>query len=185
MKCAGLIAAVGYLVWVGSAASQEVFQIRSAAFEDNGVLLQKYGGKNPKNPNCVGDDISPPLSWSNVPTGTKSLALLIYDQQGMNGLGVSHLIAYGIPPSVTGLAEGEASAPSDKFVGGKNTVGTVVYTGPCPPAGTGLHHYVTTLIATDLEPATLSPGLTQDELLQALKGHAKAAAGLVGQQAHP
>lgn len=94
----------------------------------------------------VGDNLSPPLSWSGVPAGTKSLVALMYDHQGMNGLGVSHLVVYGIEPSLTGFVEGELGAASDKFVGGKNTLGTTVYLGPCPARGTGQHHYVFTTL---------------------------------------
>ncbi|WP_454649963.1 YbhB/YbcL family Raf kinase inhibitor-like protein [Bradyrhizobium liaoningense] len=185
MRSFGLIIVMGCLAWMGAASAQEMFQVHSPAFEDNGILLSKFAGKNPKNPNCIGDNISPPLSWSGVPAGAKSLAFLMYDQQGMEGLGVSHFVAYGIPLSMTGLAEGEASIPSGKFVGGKNTLGTTVYFGPCPPPGSGQHHYVITLVATDLEPGSLPPGLTQQELLQAIKGHARGAAGIVGRMANP
>ncbi|EOH1071922.1 YbhB/YbcL family Raf kinase inhibitor-like protein, partial [Cronobacter sakazakii] len=51
--------------------------------------------------------------------------------------------------------------------------------GPCPPPGSGAHHYTFTLIATDL-PADLPPGLTREELFTKLKGHALAATGLIG-----
>lgn len=167
------------------ALADQGFEITSPEFQDNGTLQKKHAGKNANNPNCVGDDVSPPLAWSNVPQEAKSLALLIHDQQGMNGLGVAHLAAYGISPALSGFKEGELTAASEKFVGGKNTLGTSVYFGPCPPAGTGQHHYVITLIATDLEPSALPSGLTRDELLQMLKGHARGAAGLVARYAYP
>ncbi len=73
------------------------------------------------NPNCVGDNVSPQFSWSNVPDGTKSLVLLMSDPEGRAPSGVSHWVAYGIPASVTGFAEGETSKASDKYVGGKST----------------------------------------------------------------
>lgn len=183
-KLIGLVAALSCAT-LTSVSAEEAFELKSAAFEDNGFLQKKHAGKNPNNPNCIGDNISPPLNWSQLPVGTKSLAILMHDQQGANGLGVSHWIAYGISPRVTGFAEGETSIPSEKFVGGKNTPGTSTYFGPCPPPGSGQHHYVITLIATDLEPTALMPGLTQEQLLQALKGHAKGAAGLIGRFGEP
>ena len=72
------------------------------------------------------------------------------------------------------------SKDSDKFTGGKETAGTLHYRGPCPPAGTAVHHYVFTVIASDLEPGALPAGLTRDELWEKLKGHAKGVAGIVG-----
>jgi Raf kinase inhibitor-like YbhB/YbcL family protein len=167
-----------------AARAADPFVLRSSAFEDNGKLAIKNAGNNKANPNCVGENISPPLAWSNPPDGTKSFALLMYDPEGRGGLGVVHWVAYGIPASVTGFAEGEVSGPSDKYVGGKSTPGLAHYFGPCTPPG-DWHHYTLTLIATDLEPKALQPGMTRDELFAALAGHSKGAAGLIGRFTHP
>ena len=78
-------------------------------------------GNNKTNPNCVGENVSPQLSWTNPPAGTKSYVLLMSDPEG-RGLGVGHWVAYGIPASVTGFAEGEISKQTDKYVGGKSTM---------------------------------------------------------------
>jgi Raf kinase inhibitor-like YbhB/YbcL family protein len=157
-----------------------VFSLTSSAFKDGTMLEKKNAGNNPKNPNCIGENVSPPLAWSNPPTGTKSYALVMVDPEGRQGLGVNHWIAYGIPASVTGFAEGETSRLSDKYVGGKGTQGLGYYLGPCTPPATGMHHYTFTLIATDLDPKELPAGLTRDELFAKLQGHTKGAAGLVG-----
>jgi Raf kinase inhibitor-like YbhB/YbcL family protein len=166
-----------------SVRAAEPFTLRSPALEDNGLLALKNAGNDSRSPNCVGDNVSPPLAWSNPPEGTQSFALMLVDPEGGVGLGAIHWVAYGIPPEVTGFAEGEASRPSDKFVGGVNGRGVAFYSGPCPPPG-GWHHYTFTLIATDLDPKALPPGLTREALLAALKGHAKAAAGLIGRFKH-
>ncbi len=109
----------------------------------------------------------------------------MFDPEGRPPGGVSHWVAYGIPVSVTGFAEGEVSKPSDKYVGGIGTDEVLpTYIGPCTPAGP-LHHYTFTLMATDLEPAALAPGLTRDELVKALEGHVKAATGLIGTFSKP
>jgi len=158
----------------------DAFALTSSTFKDGTMLAVKNAGNNKANPNCIGDNVSPPLAWSNVPAGTKSFALIMVDPEGRAGLGVDHWTAYGIPASRTGFAEGETSAVSDKFVPGKGTAGLGHYTGPCTPPGTGLHHYTFTLIATDLEPNALPPGLTRAELLAKLNGHAKGSAGIVG-----
>jgi Raf kinase inhibitor-like YbhB/YbcL family protein len=156
------------------------FSLTSSAFKDGTMLEKKNAGNNPKNPNCIGDNVSPPLAWSNVPAGTKSFALVMVDPEGRGGLGVNHWVAYGIPVSVTGFAENEVSQLGSKYVGGKSTQGLGYYFGPCTPPNTGLHHYTFTLIATDLEPGELSPGLSRDELFVKLAGRTKGAAGLVG-----
>lgn len=157
-----------------------VFALTSSQFKDGTMLEKKNVGNNPKNPNCIGDNVSPPLAWSNPPAGTRSYALIMVDPEGRGGLGVNHWVAYGIPASVTGFAEGETSQLNDKYVGGKGTNGFGNYQGPCTPPATGLHHYTFTLIATDLDPKALPPGLTRDELLAKLEGHSKGSAGLVG-----
>lgn len=167
-----------------TARSAEPFELSSPAFADNAPLAKKYAGDRKDNPNCVGQSISPPLKWANPPAGTHSYALLLIDPEGRGGLGVVHMVIYGIPAAVTGFAEGELSKPSDKFVGGKSTMGLPVYFGPCTPPG-DWHHYTFTLIATDLDPKGMQPGMTRDELFTALAGHAKGAAGLIGRFRHP
>lgn len=161
------------------------FTLTSSEFKDGGMLQVKNAGNIKKNPNCVGDNVSPPLAWTNAPAGTKSYAITMRDLAGRNGLGVDHWVIYGIPASVTGFAEGEASKPSDKFIGGQNLPKTGLYFGPCAPPNTTNHHYVITLIATDLDAKALKPGLTIPELMSALKGHAKGATEIVGLFKHP
>jgi Raf kinase inhibitor-like YbhB/YbcL family protein len=93
------------------AAQAEPFSLTPSSFKDSTPLQQKMAGSNKSNPNCVGDNVSPALSWSNAPNGTKSYALLMIDPEGRNGLGVIHWLAHNIPASVTSFAEGEASKP--------------------------------------------------------------------------
>ena len=82
-------------------------------------------------------------------------------------------------PSVTGFEEGEASKPSPKFVGGKGSGGKDIWQGPC--AGPGApHHYTFVLVATELEPKELPPGLTRQELLAKLVPPAPAARRVKG-----
>ena len=167
-----------------SAAAQTAFTLTSQTFKDGQMMPRKVANKNPQNPNCVGDNVSPQLSWSGVPEGTRSFALLMEDPEGRGGAGVHHWVAYGIPPNVTSLAEGEVSKESDKFVGGKSTQGVGFYSGPCTPPGSP-HHYTFVVIATDFDPKELPPGLTREEFLAKLvpaggMSHAKGSAGLVG-----
>ena len=156
-----------------------MFTITSKSFKDGERLATKMAGNNKQNPNCVGDNVSPELSWSNLPAGTKSFALLMFDPEGRPPGGVSHWVAYGIAPTVTGFAEGEASKQTDKYVGGQSLMKLSHYFGPCTPPGPP-HHYTFTLIATDLEPTALAAGLTRDEVIKALDGKVKQATGLIG-----
>ena len=172
--------------WCGStsANAQGAFTITSSSFKDGERLATKMAGNNKQNPNCVGENVSPALSWSNPPAGTKSYALIMFDPEGRLGQGVVHWVAYGIPASVTGFAEGETIQQTDKYVGGKSTMNLAHYFGPCTPAGAP-HHYTFTLIATDLEPTALAAGMTRDELMKALDGHGKGATGIIGTFSKP
>ena len=162
------------------------FRLTSPGMPDNAVFARKNAGKFEKNPNCAGDNVSPALDWVNAPARTRSFVLLVDDQAGRAGLGVSHAVIYGIPAGVTSLAEGELSAPAKagRFVSGKNVIGQQ-YLGPCPPRGTAFQHYVFTLVATDVDPAALPPGLTKEDVLKALQGgRALGAASTVFRYAH-
>jgi Raf kinase inhibitor-like YbhB/YbcL family protein len=182
-----LAAATITISWFAGRAARgaEPFVLTSPVFKDGAAIVgTKYGGDLKSNPNCVGENISPAFAWSNPPDGTKSFAMLMYDPEGRGGAGITQWVAYGIPASLTGLAEGEGSQPSEKIISGKSAVETPGYLGPCAPRGAP-HHYVFTLIANDLEPGALRPGLTRDELTAALSGHVKGVAGLVGLYARP
>jgi Raf kinase inhibitor-like YbhB/YbcL family protein len=167
-----------------NASSESPFTLTSPAFKDNGVLDRKYGGSLPGNQNCLGENISPALAWRNPPVGTKSYALLMFDPEGRKGLGVVHLVAYGIPLTARSLPEGALSKASNYFVSGTNEVGDLGYIGPCAPPG-AWHHYAFTLIATDLPANALSPGLTANQLRESLEGHALLGAGIVARYRHP
>jgi Raf kinase inhibitor-like YbhB/YbcL family protein len=156
----------------------EPFDVTSTAFKDGDVLNPKHAGAFPGR-TCGGENVSPQLSWTNAPEKTKTFAIIVYDPDGGRGLGSVHWVAYGIPASKTSFAEGEAGSPPKGFVGGKNNVGSNYYFGPCGPAGDSLHHYIFTVIATDLEPDALPPDLTRDQLLEKLRGHALAPASIV------
>src|SRR6266436_3439468 len=184
LAASGMVLASWCVAGVVNAA--EPFALTSTTFKDGTLMPKKVANKNPANPNCVGDNVSPQLSWSGVPEGTKSFALLMEDPEGRGGAGVHHMVTYGIDAKVTGFAEGDLSKPSDKFVGGKATQGTGIYNGPCTPANVQPHHYTFVLVATDLDPKELPAGLTRDELLPKLvppapaPSHAKGSAGIVG-----
>jgi Raf kinase inhibitor-like YbhB/YbcL family protein len=164
------------------------FTLASKTFADGHMMPKKVANSHTimaTNPNCVGDNVSPELHWTNVPDGTKSLVLLMFDPEGRAPFGVSHWVAYGIDPSkTTGFPEGSASKDSDMFVGGKSLMGVGHYSGPCTPPGQTAHHYTFTLIATDFAPQELPPGLTREDLTAKFGSppspHVKGVTGLVG-----
>ena len=167
-----------------AASAAEPFALTSSSFKEGAVMDRKYAGNLANNPNCIGQNISPELKWTGTPAAAKSLVIVVSDWEGGGGFGSHHLLAYNIAPTVTGFSEGELAKASDKFTGGKESGGTMAYRGPCPPAGIGNHHYLFTVIATDLAPGSLPAGLNRDELWEKLKGHTKGAAGLFGLFGH-
>ncbi len=193
-----LIAAIASvaIVSLGGAAAKAagIFTLKSATFQDGKMMPQKTANSRanvPNNPNCIGENVSPQLSWTNAPDGTKSFILFVNDPQAGGGAGFSHFVAYGIPASVTSFAEGELSKPSDKYVGGKNGSGMGIFNGPCAPPNSSPHHFVFVLIATDFDPKGLPPGLTRDEVLAKLitpgqpPAHTKGTTSLVGLFVNP
>jgi Raf kinase inhibitor-like YbhB/YbcL family protein len=144
--------------------------ITSSSFTEGSMIPAKY--------TCDGQDISPPLEWKDVPTDTKSFALISDDPDAPGGIWV-HWVVYNIPPDITKLAENVR--PEKEFKNGmrqgKNDWPRIGYGGPCPPSGT--HRYYFKLYALDAV-LDLKPGATKKELLQAVKGHILAEAQLMG-----
>ena len=186
---AAVTLAVGFVSTIANAA--DIFTLGSTTFQDGRMMPKKVANSQANmatNPNCVGENVSPELHWTGVPEGTKSLVLLMFDPEGRAPSGVSHWVAYGISPSVTGFAEGEASKNSDKYVGGKSLMGVGHYSGPCTPPNTTPHHYTFVLIATDFDPKDMPTGLTRDEVIAKFgppPAHVKGTAGLVGLFVNP
>ena len=73
------------------------FTLTSTTFKDGELLPKKASNTKAFSPNCDAENISPQLSWSGIPEGTKSFTLSLVDQEGRMGIGVVHWVAYGIP----------------------------------------------------------------------------------------
>jgi hypothetical protein len=88
---------------------------------------------------CKGGNVSPELSWSNAPAGTKSFALLMHDPDAPTGSGWWHWIVYNIPATTTSLPAGAGDAQKSTLptgaTHGRTDFGTAGYGGPCPPPG--------------------------------------------------
>jgi Raf kinase inhibitor-like YbhB/YbcL family protein len=159
---------------------ETAFTFWAPQFPDNSRLETKHAGNIPTNPNCVGQNEAPALAWKNVPAGTRSIAIVMFDPEGRGGSGVYHWVAYGIDPRLGGFAANEINKPSPRFTGGKSTQNLAYYMGPCANPNTGWHHYTFTAIASDYEPGALPAGLTGTELLdKMLHGRGKVASSFV------
>jgi Raf kinase inhibitor-like YbhB/YbcL family protein len=108
-----------------TAGGPATISVRSSAFQAGGAIPKKY--------TCSGDEVSPPLSWSGVPSGTRELALVVDDPDAG---GFVHWVLAGIDPGVSAIAEGNVP---------RGAVEVSRYKGPCPPSGT--HHYQFTVYA--------------------------------------
>jgi hypothetical protein len=99
---------------------------------------------------CGGKNLSPDLRWSGAPDGTKSYAITVYDPDAPTGSGWWHWLVYNIPATATQLQRGASSSVNVLPTGtaqGINDYSQVGYGGPCPPSGSGAHHYVFTVYA--------------------------------------
>ena len=130
-------------------------KVTSPAFDEGGMIPEKY--------TCDGEDMSPALSWSSVPEGTKTLALISDDPDAPMGTWV-HWLIWNIPPNITGFSKGE----NITYPQGKNDFGKLDYGGPCPPSGT--HRYFFKLYALDTM-LELKEGVNKKQLESAMSGH--------------
>jgi len=135
-----------------------------SAFEDGEAIPSEY--------TCDGSDISPPLSFSNIPENTKSLALIVDDPDAPTGTWV-HWLVWNIPANKTSFSKGE----NITFPQGKNDFGNLNYGGPCPPSGT--HRYFFKLYALDTT-LKINDGSTKEQLESAMSGHIIEEAQLIG-----
>jgi len=145
-------------------------KIRSSAFSEGEMIPKKY--------TCDGENISPPLEWTGVPDGTKSLALICDDPDAPVGTWV-HWVLFNIPTATNELS---GNIPSKKILEnsakhGINDFRKLGYGGPCPPGGT--HRYYFKIYALDTE-INLNSGISKAQLLEAMEGHILAEGQLMG-----
>jgi len=150
------------------------FQLTSNAFQD--------GAEIPSRHTCEGEDLSPALSWGDLPAGTESLVLIVDDPDAPDPAAPKmvwdHWILYNLPADSTGLPEGVApSGLPDGTLEGINSWGRTGYGGPCPPIGR--HRYFHILYALDTSLPELGQP-TKNQLLEAMEGHILARTELVG-----
>ena len=120
---------------------------------------------------CEGEDVPPPLTWQEPPTGVDAFALIMDDPDAPAGTWV-HWVLYNIPPEMREVGTG---APG---LTGTNSWGREAYGGPCPPPGTE-HRYFFKLYALDTT-LSLEPGADKETVLNAMEGHVLARGQLMG-----
>jgi len=145
-------------------------KLTSSAFEDGGKIPSKY--------TCDGENISPPLSWINVPEGTKCFIMTCDDPDAPAGNWI-HWVIYNISPDIKELKE---NVPAEKtseniYKQGLNDFGKIGYGGPCPPGGT--HRYIFTLYAVN-KVIDVEPSPKKSAVLKAMEGSILAQAQLTG-----
>lgn len=145
-------------------------QVKSTAFEQGGAIPSKHTGE--------GEDVSPALSWSDLPEGTQSIAVFCHDPDAPlitpGNYGFVHWVLYNLPGSSTGLAQGGSEGTS-----GKNDFGNTGYGGPMPPEGHGVHRYYFWVVALDRD-LQLQAGLSLEAFLQEVEPHVIGMNRLVG-----
>jgi hypothetical protein len=149
-------------------------RLLSTAFEHLGKIPRRY--------TCEGEDVSPPLSWTDPPPGTKTLALVVEDPDAPDPqapkLTWVHWVLFNIPASARGFPEAVPAARlPEGTLEGKNDWKRTGYGGPCPPIGR--HRYFVKLYALDAELPDLGRP-TRKELLKAMEGHILGGAELIG-----
>lgn len=132
-----LIALISQLAWS--------LELTSKQLQDHGFMSksQEFIGFG-----CEGGNLSPELTWSDAPKGTKSFAITVYDPDAPTGSGWWHWQVYNLPASVNHLKAGIATDDLPKGAAqGTNDYGVKAFGGACPPKGHGVHHYEFTVYA--------------------------------------
>jgi len=127
-------------------------------------------------PRCGGRNISPQLSWSGAPQSARSLVLTMIDVD-VKPSQWSHWVVVGLPTGAGSLAQGARTLPGNAKALISN-FGDAAYAGPCPPAGTGVHHYQFTIWALPTAELSLPPDEKAMELTAKLSRLALAHASL-------
>ncbi|MGP0094961.1 MAG: YbhB/YbcL family Raf kinase inhibitor-like protein [Xanthobacteraceae bacterium] len=142
-------------------------QLRSSAFADGSAIPRRF--------TCEGDDVSPPLHWSDAPPGTRSFVLLCDDPDAPAGTW-HHWAAYDIVPDRATLAEGAGREVKQAI----SDFGRPGYGGPCPPRGDGPHHYHFRLLALSTDRLRVRKDPSCRDVEREARKHLIAEAILVG-----
>ena len=151
-RLAVCIAAIAIGVVGVNAASAQGISVTSSDIKEGATiadeqLLNGFG--------CTGGNVSPQLSWSGAPSGTKSFAIQMFDPDAPTGSGFWHWVVFNIPPTTTSLQKGAGDVKKKLMPKGaiqsRTDLGTPGYGGPCPPAGDKPHRYQITVFAVGVD----------------------------------
>ena len=171
IRASALLSVVGFagLVSVGVAAQPAKIVVSSPVLKD--------GQPIPKDYTADGKNVSPPITWSNLPPETKELALICEDPVAPTPQPFVHWVVYKIPPTAKGLPEGmpiddTSALPADLAgtIQGLSGFRRPLWRGPAPPKPGVTHQYHFIVYALDA-PLTAPAGLNKMQLLEAMKGH--------------
>jgi Raf kinase inhibitor-like YbhB/YbcL family protein len=174
------------LAWLACAYGAETapFALSSPSFKEGEKLSDKtvLNGLD-----CHGPNVSPAVTWSGVPAGTKSFVIVLDDFEARGGDGFIHWAVYDIPASATGLPENAGASEPDLANGARHAYNDFLkrsYGGPCPPEGPP-HKYRFTIYALDL-PAIDDAGtpMTWRKLRFIIRGHVLGQASLTALRGH-
>ena len=161
-----------YLLPDSTAKGGTIMEIKvpAAAFKEGEFIPNTY--------TCDGDNVSPELSWTGIPSETKSIALICDDPDAPRGTWV-HWVIYNIPASAKGLAEKVSHNPTlpNGARQGINDSHELGYDGPCPPGGTHRYYFKVYALSKTL---TLDSGATKAQLLKAMEGSVIAEGQVMG-----
>ncbi|MBC5800974.1 MAG: YbhB/YbcL family Raf kinase inhibitor-like protein [Candidatus Eremiobacteraeota bacterium] len=125
---------------------------------------------------CRGPNVSPQLRWRESPRSVLSFALLMHDPDARAPGGWWHWVRFNIPGGIHQLRAGDPRTGTD----GTNSFGQRAYGGPCPPPGSGIHHYHLVLYGLNVGRLSATPSTDGPALLRMVHGHTVAAGNLVG-----
>ena len=167
---------------LGATGGASAFELASPDIKPNATIGNKHVYKGF---GCEGEDVSPALSWTGAPQGTKSFALLVHDPDApTGGAGWWHWAVYNIPASVSSLPQGAGKVDGSAMVKGAaqatTDFGAPGWGGPCPPAGDKPHHYHFTLHALNVEKLDIPPGATASLVGFMVNGNTLGKAKLTG-----
>jgi Raf kinase inhibitor-like YbhB/YbcL family protein len=148
-----------FMISAACCSQAQTFTLKSKDIGGQATSKQVYNGFG-----CSGDNLSPELYWENVPAGTKSFAVTMYDPDAPTGSGFWHWVAFDIPAATTELQTGAGNLAKGLMPAGaiqSNTdFGQPGYGGPCPPPGHGFHEYRITIYALKLDKLGLDKNAT-------------------------
>jgi len=154
------------------AAEPAKIQVTSSAFSQDGLIPQPH--------TCDGVNISPDISWSGVPSGTQSFALILEDPDAPEKA-FTHWVVFNLPSTTIDLPQAISEDKISELgaAQGVNDFGKLGYGGACPPVGDKAHRYVFTLYALNKK-LDLASGASKDDVIKAMEGHIIGQGSLTG-----